>query len=346
MNCRIGWRPRLGAVAGALWFGASCCLSAQGADPAGAGAAAVAAAGKTNARAALWPAPEGVVIERDVPYLAPGRAEKLDLYLPANRAANTRSPAVVIIHGGGWTGGDKAAAREFNIGTTLAKAGYVCASVEYLKEGPNKWPANLHDCKNGVRFLRKHADRYQIDVDHIGVIGGSAGGHLALMVAYTAGHPELSPSEPYPGISDRVQACVDLYGITDLLTRQGTDARGNPNGQLRGAGLFADTREANPEKWKLASPVYHVTRESPPTLILHGLADTTVDRDQSSELARVLAQHGVEHELLLLAEVGHTFDLEKWGRKPLPRDLRPVVLGFFDKHLKPPRSSSFKPQPQ
>src|SRR4051794_12383603 len=72
-------------------------------------------------------APPGVVIERDVAYLPPDRAEKLDLYLPADRPAGARSPAVVIIHGGGWSGGDKAAAREFNIGTTLAKAGYVCA---------------------------------------------------------------------------------------------------------------------------------------------------------------------------------------------------------------------------
>lgn len=312
-------------------------VPALAADGPNAGAPETPAAARTRVRPAQLPPPEGVIIERDVAYLPAGREEKLDLYLPANRPAQARSPAVVIIHGGGWTGGDKAAAREFNLGTTLAKAGYVCASVEYLKEGPNRWPTNLHDCKNAVRFLRHSAEKYQVDAGHIGVIGGSAGGHLALMVAYTAGHPELSPREPYPGVSDRVQACVDMYGITDLLTRQTTDPTGKPTGRLRNSTLFSDTREANPEKWKLASPVSHVTAQSPPTLILHGLADTTVDRDQSSELARVLAEHGVEHQLLLLPDVGHTFDLEKWGRKPLPQDLRPVVLGFFDKHLKPSR---------
>ena len=142
---------------------------------------------KTSRVAVLPPAPDGVVIERDVTYLAPGRKEKLDLYLPASRPKATRSPAVVIIHGGGWSGGDKASGREFNIGTTLAKAGYVCASVEYFKGAAGRWPTNLYDCKNAVRFLRAHADRYQVDVDHVGVIGGSAGGHLALMVAYTTG---------------------------------------------------------------------------------------------------------------------------------------------------------------
>ena len=79
--------------------------------------------------------PEGVVIERDVAYLPPERIEKLDLYLPAERSASERSPAVLIIHGGGWAGGVKDAGREFNIGTTLAKAGYVCASVEVLESG-------------------------------------------------------------------------------------------------------------------------------------------------------------------------------------------------------------------
>jgi acetyl esterase/lipase len=281
------------------------------------------------------PAPEGVVIERDVVYLPPDRKEKLDLYLPAKRTKLERSPAVVIIHGGGWTGGDKAAAREFNIGTTLAKAGYVCASVEYLKEGAGRWPTNLLDCKNAVRFLRANADRYQVDVHHIGVIGGSAGGHLSLMVAYTHGVKELSPENAYPGVSDKVQACVDMYGITDLLTRQGTEPDGTPNGKLREAGLFPAKRGENPEQWKFASPVCHISRTSPPTLILHGEVDTTVDRGQAVELDRKLAAQGVEHQLMLLPGVGHTFDLERWRGKPLPQDLRPVVIGFFDKHLKP-----------
>lgn len=300
--------------------------------------AAVPKAGKAKSKtphaAVLPPAPDGTVVERDVAYLSPGRKEKLDLYLPADRPKAARSPAVVIIHGGGWSGGDKSSSREFNIGTTLAKAGYVCASVEYLKEGAGRWPTNLYDCKNAVRFLRANAKLYQVDGDHIGVIGGSAGGHLALMVAYTSGVKGLTPEAPYPGVSDRVQACVDMYGVTDLLTRQATDTDGTPNGKLRDAGLFSDKREESSDKWKLASPVCHVSRTCPPTLILHGLADTTVDREQSMELDRKLSEQGVERRLILIPGVGHTFDLQQWQRKPLPQDLRPVVVGFFDKHLK------------
>jgi acetyl esterase/lipase len=134
----------------------------------------------------LPPVPPGVTIERDVAYLTPDRKEKLDLYLPANRDRAMRSPAIVIIHGGGWVGGDKASEREFSTGTTLAAAGYVCAAINYKLDGDGRWPTNLFDCKNAVRFLRARADQYQIDGDLIGVIGGSAGGHLALMVAYTS----------------------------------------------------------------------------------------------------------------------------------------------------------------
>jgi acetyl esterase/lipase len=287
-----------------------------------------------HAGGAAQVAPAGMTIERDVTYLPVDRKEKLDLYLPAKRDAKLLSPAVVIIHGGGWAGGDKAQTREFKIGTTLALAGYVCVSVEYKKDGNDRWPTNLKDCKNAVRFLRANAGKYGVDEKNIGVLGGSAGGHLALLVAYTTGVPELSPESPYPGVSDAVQACVDLYGITDLMTRQATAPDGTPNGKLRDAGLFPDQRGENFEKWRLASPVNHVSKSSPPTLILHGTADTTVDREQSVQLAKVLAAAGVEHELKLLPGIGHTFDLEQWQRKPLPEDLRPKVIKFLDQHLK------------
>src|SRR5690349_6019485 len=96
----------------------------------------------------LPPAPDGVTIEQNVSYLTADRKETADLYLPAKRGKDVRSPAIVIIHGGGWTGGDKAAAREFNIGTNLALKGYVAISINYVLATKEKgsWPQNLHDC--------------------------------------------------------------------------------------------------------------------------------------------------------------------------------------------------------
>ena len=244
-----------------------------------------------------------MVIEQDLEYLDAGRTERLDL-VPSRRTATGGKllGGIVMIHGGGWVGGDKAASREFNIGTTLAKAGYVAVSVNYMMDDGKRWPTNLHDCKNAVRFLRKHAEKYGIDPDRIGVIGGSAGGHLALMVAYTSDVPELEPTSPYPGVSSRVGAVVNLYGITNLRTRRKTDEQGNPAGEPRETtALFNDdAAPKTPSSWRLASPVSHVRRSSPPTLILHGTVDTTVDRDQATELAARLKEVGATYELMMI----------------------------------------------
>lgn len=275
----------------------------------------------------------------DVPYLAPERPEKLDLYLPVAPADGKLSPGFVWIHGGGWTGGVKTENRAKEICTTLAKAGYVAVSIEY-KLGDGAWPTNLHDCKNAVRFLRANAARYHVDPNRIAVGGGSAGGHLALMVGFTGDKAEFEPigaATPYPGLSSRVRAVLDLYGPTNLLTRQEVTADGTPTGKYRAVGsakVFGTADPAAPV-YRIASPVTHVAKDCPPVLILHGRIDTTVDRAQSEELARVLQQKGAVHEFVMVEGAGHTFDFEKWGKKPLSRDLRPVALAFLAKHLGP-----------
>ena len=138
-----------------------------------------------------------VHIDKDVEYLEPGRAEKADLYLPPVQEPGAKYPGVVIIHGGGWTGGDKGAAREIQIGTTLASHGYVCMSINYQLAAPGHptFPANIHEAKRAVRWLRKNAARLQIDGQNIGAIGGSAGGHLTALLAATEPEAGLDPSE-------------------------------------------------------------------------------------------------------------------------------------------------------
>ncbi|NBR97586.1 MAG: alpha/beta hydrolase, partial [Verrucomicrobia bacterium] len=157
-----------------------------------------------------------VEVRGDISFLKPDRNEKLDLYLPKNRNAGEKSPAVLLIHGGGWKEGDKRQPREIEFGTTLAENGYVAASINYALRSAGKFPLNLQDCKNGVRYLRAHADELGIDPDRISVMGGSAGGHLALLVAYTADQSNLAPSQPHPGVSDKVSCVVDFYGISNL----------------------------------------------------------------------------------------------------------------------------------
>lgn len=280
----------------------------------------------------------GFTVEKDVAFLAPDRAEKLDVYLPATGGTELR-PGFVWIHGGGWTGGTKNEARAANVCGTLARAGYVAVSVDY-RLGDGAWPTLLFDCKNAVRFLRAQATRYRIDPARIAVGGGSAGGHLALMVALTAGQPGLEPegaATPYPGISSAVRCGVNLYGITNILTRRQVAADGTP-GEIRppeGAPLRVySARDAADPVFRLASPVNHLSPASVPLLTLHGRRDATVDYLQAEELDRVARERGARHELVLLERAGHTFDLETWQRKPLERDLRPVLLEFLGRQLR------------
>ncbi len=257
-----------------------------------------------------------VRVEHDVSYLPEDRKEKADLYLPADPEPGEKFPAVLIIHGGGWSGGQKRAAREINIGTTLAQNGYVGMSIDYLlanadHPGPT-WPQNLHDCKNAVRWLRANAERLHIDPTHVGVIGGSAGGHLAAMVGLTGG--ELDP----PGEGDcRVQCAIDLYGPVLWF-------------EQRDLAMFRKTRAEAPGLYLQADPRQHIDRGDPPLLILHGTADKTVAVADSKALAAALKVGGVEHHLEIIPDAPHTFHLQ-----PAQRDLRPLVLDFFARHLKP-----------
>jgi acetyl esterase/lipase len=282
------------------------------------------------------PAADPISIQTDVAYLEPNRPEKLDLYLPAPKpSAAPLSPAFVWIHGGGWTQGIKSEARAVEICTTLAEAGYVAVSIDY-RLGDGAWPQNLRDCKNAVRYLRAKATEYGLDPTRIAVAGGSAGGHLALMVAYTAGQADLEPTQPYLDQSSAVRCVINLYGITNILTRVKTDPQGrpttepNPGSSLR---VF-DVPTFTDPLLKKGSPVTHITPASPPTLIFHGRADATVDYLQAEELARVLQQHQVPHQLHLLDNIGHTFAFQTWGKKKLPQDLTPLVLTFLDQHLR------------
>lgn len=279
----------------------------------------------------------GVEERHDVPFLEKGRAETLDLYLPAEGEPGTLRPAVVWIHGGGWWGGSKRGTRGVSIGRDLAAAGYVVANPDYVlaTEHPT-WPQALLDCKNAVRFLRVNAEKYRIDPDRIAVMGGSAGGHLALMVAFTEGEEGLEPEGPWPGVSSRVAAVGNFYGITNLLTRQRVDKEGRPTGELApGSSLrfTGKTREEGADIWRFASPVTHVKPGLPPVFITHGKKDATVDYLQALELAKVLETAGVPHRMVILEKAVHSYDLRTSGGAPLERDLATDVFGFLREHM-------------
>ncbi|MFI4910890.1 MAG: prolyl oligopeptidase family serine peptidase [Sedimentisphaeraceae bacterium JB056] len=243
-----------------------------------------------------------------------------DAYLPVATSKEQKFPAIVMIHGGGWVAGTKRQAREVRNGKVLASRGYVCVDIEYLiaKEDAPSWPQCLYDCKNAVKYLRKYADKYNVDADRIAVMGGSAGGHLALMTAFTGGNHRYK-SGLYDEYSDDVSAVIDLYGITNTLKWR----------YKGGYMLLGHTKKGNEELWKEASPVFAVKSEMPAILIMHGTDDKTVGIEQSQELSDVLEQKGIEHELIVVEGAGHSFTFDS-----TPTNYWPVILEFLKDNLR------------
>ncbi|PAW77474.1 MAG: lipase [Verrucomicrobia bacterium Tous-C9LFEB] len=271
-----------------------------------------------------------IVPERDISYLGAERAEKMDAYLPSN-SFKRPVPAILFIHGGGWRNGDKAGEREVRIATTLAENGYAVFSINYKmnigeRDASNKlhlsyvaWPQNFYDCKSALRFLRSEATRFGIDPARIGVMGGSAGAHLAMLVGVTTNHEEFNREGLYLDQSNKVACVVDLYGVSDLRGKKITPFTGSEFNRVT----------SYEEK---ASPVTYLTKETPPFFIAHGTADKVIPVEESRILSKSLEYLGVPYEYIEIPEAPHAFDLQ-----PPQKDLRPEVLAFLRKYL---RSSS------
>ena len=230
-------------------------------------------------------------------FLSDGRKEKLDVYLPPGATKSNR-PAVLFIHGGGFKGGDKAEFRSASVSADFARAGYLVVSCNYMlasKKNPGVWPQNVRDCRDAVRWMRQNALALGIDPSRIAVAGGSAGGYLALMVGLSDDRVELG-GDPVAKVSARVAGIINMYGVTDP-TDHGKETLIN----------------AGPEAERLFSPVTHVKANSPPVLILHGSADTTVPLKESEDLVNALLAAKADHEFVVVKDAVHTFDLHPAG---------------------------------
>lgn len=262
--------------------------------------------------------PSDIKVEADVAYLPADRKEKLDVYHPVGLPAGQLAPAVIYYHGGGFNDGDKAKEREIRICSDLARAGFLAVSVNYKlrrMQGQVTWPRNIHDCKLALRWVRDNAARLQIDPDRIAVMGGSAGGAIAALLAYTEPSDGLEPPEAGPGAPPTVACVVDLYGPMEFMTYH----------DLK---MFAKTREEAPELYRQASPITYVDKEDPPTFVVHGTADDTVKIEQSEKLVAKLKELGVPHEYVVVENAPHSFDL-----RPLQMDLKPPLFAFLKKYL-------------
>jgi acetyl esterase/lipase len=231
-------------------------------------------------RAAHADETNGIRIVRDVEFARVGDVVlKLDLHLPAT---NARSVLLVWVHGGAWRAGSKAS---MPLGK-LVEAGYPVASVDYRLSTQAKFPAQIHDLKAAIRFLRGHGDDWGLPTTNLVIAGDSAGGHLAALAGVSNGHPELEGEVGADrGRSSAVQGIISFYGGANLTTilQQST-----PHGlSVRVPALellLGGQPDAVPALARLASPVFHVDAGDPPLLLLHGDQDPQMPINQAHEL--------------------------------------------------------------
>jgi acetyl esterase/lipase len=251
------------------------------------------------------PLPAGVRAERNIPYVENGhRNQVLDLFLPEQPSEKPR-PLMMWIHGGAWMVGDQANPPVLY----LVSQGFAVASIQYRFSSDAIWPAQAHDCKGAIRFLRANAAKYNLDPDHFGVGGDSSGGHLAAFVGTSGDVKEMEGNLGDTSVSSRVQAVVDWFGPTDftLMTKQSGpgsmsshDAPNSPESRLLG-GPVQEKRDLA----KTANPLTYVDQTDPPFLIMHGDNDQLVPLGQSVILAKALIDAGVEVTMRTIHGAGH-----------------------------------------
>jgi putative heme-binding domain-containing protein len=272
--------------------------------------------------------PPGTKALRDLGYVPGGHERhRLDLYLPEK--PDGLLPVIVWVHGGAWRGGDK----NNPPALPFVARGYAVASINYRLSQHAQFPAQIEDCKAAIRWLRANSKTYNLDPDHIGVWGASAGGHLVALLGTTAGVKELEGKTAASEPPSRVQCVVDWFGPTDFARigeQSGKDSQldhnapNSPEARLIGGPVLE-----NKEKAAKASPATYVSKKSAPFLIMHGDKDRVVPYAQSEEFAAALKKAGVDVKLKRIAGAGHggpEFD------NPANRQL---IEEFFARHLKP-----------
>ncbi|MFK7777022.1 MAG: alpha/beta hydrolase, partial [Gimesia sp.] len=246
----------------------------------------------------------------------------LDLYLPQSKKT---PPLLVSIHGGAWRAGSKS-----NMPLIpLVQNGFAVASVEYRLSPVAKFPAQIHDIKAAIRFLRGSASKYGYNATKIGILGASAGGHLVALMGVTNNHKSLEGDlGEFKQESSRVDAIVDYYGPTNFMTILDQSTPHGLSVRVPALELLLGSRpEDHVALAKLASPVFHVDAKDPPLLMIHGDQDPQVPINQSHELHGEYKKNGLDVTFEVIhgaAHGGPDFFDERRNR---------LVESFLRKHL-------------
>ena len=260
----------------------------------------------------------GIEKKAELQYAQPdGKPVTLDLYRPVKFTG--KLPLVLWIHGGGWEVGSKDKPQT----TFLVRNGFAVASVQYRLSGRSIWPAQIQDVKSAVRWLRLHADEYQLDPERFGVWGLSSGGHLATMLALARKAPEFDTPDN-AGASDAVQAVCDWFGPTDFALF-GPEFMAMPGTSV--TRLLGDLPSRVPKQVQSVNPLNYLGQGPiPPFLIMHGQSDPVVNIVHSQKLAQELTTRKASVRLIEIPQGGHGF---------VDREHFETVLKFFISTLRP-----------
>ena len=260
---------------------------------------------------------------------------QLDLLQPQKK---TKMPAIVYVTGGGFINANRD--NGVQLRNYLAEKGYVVASITYRVAPTAQFPQPLEDVKASIRYLRAHADQWNIDKDRIGIIGGSAGGYLSAFAGTTSGTKTFDKGENLQE-SSKVNCAVDLYGLSDL-SRVGMDY--SPEVQqlhksagatealwVNGSPVFGGKDggiDADPKAAAAANPITYIGKNSAPMLLMHGTADKVVSPGQTDLLYQALKEKGVPAERYEIPGAAHG------GVYWVQDKVLQVIGDFFDKYLK------------
>ncbi|MDB4638049.1 MAG: alpha/beta hydrolase [Planctomycetaceae bacterium] len=244
----------------------------------------------------------------------------LDLYLPDREGPH---PVIVWVHGGAWRAGSK---KSMPL-DELVNIGYAIASIDYRLSPVAPFPAQVHDIKAAIRFLRAHTDEYGLNTKNIAIAGSSAGGHLAALVGVTNGNEyhEGKVGQHLDQSSD-VAAIIDMYGPTNFLTILNQSTPHGLGVRIPALQLLLRKQPTDdPVLAKLASPVYHIDAADPPLLVIHGVQDPQVPISQSLELHGVYKNKGRSVHLHMIYDGVHGG----------PSFTDPARIKLMDKFLSP-----------
>jgi acetyl esterase/lipase len=265
-------------------------------------------------------------------YCSPqGRPQLLDLYLPDAQLHAGPRPTAVFIHGGGWTSGSRGDPRARPEIDELVARGYAVAALDYRLAPAAPFPAALDDVRCAVRFLRAQAARWSLDGQRLVAWGGSAGGHLAALLAYTRPEDGVgSPPVEWAGVSHQVRAVALLYAPLDLPALYAGAA----------SSAWSPVFGSDPAALALYSPNRYLRAGSPPTLLVHGTRDAVVPPAQSLALLQRLLQLNVPAALQLVSNAGHSLDLAGGSALyPGRGDIARQVARFFDIETQAPSNA-------